>query len=41
MVVVVSESDGRGGGGDKETPKLTLSPKNGSSKKKKNAEMNY
>lgn len=35
MVVVVSESDGRGGGGDKETPKLTLSPKNGSSKKKK------
>lgn len=32
MVAVVNESDGVGG--DNETPKLTLSPKNGSSKKK-------
>lgn len=36
---MVSESDGRGGGGDNETPKLTLSPKNGSRKKKSGDEL--
>lgn len=34
MVVMVNESDGVLVGDDNETPKLTLSPKNGSRKKK-------
>ena len=38
-VVVVNESDGVLGGDDNEIPKLTLSPKNGSRKKKSRDEL--